>query len=106
MGLLDEVLVRNPPFALYRLRESLGCTRLLSAGSACGRATHLALVYEKDDDFVVFPVCEMHLPSWCKDVRADEVVGERAATVRQEKHREQTRNARAKTKSTRNLRGE
>lgn len=69
MGLLDEVLVRNPPLALYKLRDTLACTRMLASSNICGRETDLAVVYEKDNDFIVFPVCRQHLPSWCKDER-------------------------------------
>lgn len=79
MGLLDEVLVRNPPLALYRLRDTLACTRMLANSNICGRETNLAVVYEKDTDFVVFPVCKQHLPSWCKDAQIGNVGGAKDA---------------------------
>lgn len=79
MGLLDEVLVRNPPLALYKLRDTLACTRMLASSNICGRETDLAVVYEKDNDFIVFPVCKQHLPSWCKGEQIPNISKEKRA---------------------------
>lgn len=64
MGLLDAKLVERNEIAIYSLKDSLPCTRLLPNGETCKQETRLAVVVDKGSDFLVFPVCPKHLPSW------------------------------------------
>lgn len=67
MGLLDRKLATQGALALYMLRDTLNCTRILSDGAFCGAETPYAIVCEKENgDAIVFPVCAQHLPSWAK----------------------------------------
>lgn len=72
MALLDEVLMRNPPFVVYKMKEALWCTRLLPNGKQCRRETTIALAVEETDHVVVFPLCPQHLPSWAKELKTQE----------------------------------
>lgn len=68
MGMLEEKIVeKGNGVSLYVLRDELFCTRVLTYGYSCNKPTRWAVVIEKQDgDFLVFPVCEEHLPEWAK----------------------------------------
>ncbi len=70
MGLLKEKLKsEGNNVHLYSLKEKLLCTRMLPSGVTCRKETEFAIVIEKDSDFLIFPVCEKHLPNWAQEKR-------------------------------------
>lgn len=78
MGLLNSLLGTRPPFAFRKLKEPLFCTRITSSGKQCGRRTTYAIVCEKEDRDIVFPMCEAHLPDWAKEILRAENTKEKA----------------------------